>query len=186
MKPFRESKVCPWWLAYTFDNPLRRWMHDPQSILGSFVREGMIVGDIGCGMGYFTVPLAKLVGEKGTVFAVDVQQQMLDRMLKRAEKAGVAARIRPLRTNENDIGIKDPVDFLRAFWMVHETPDIPAFFTQVRSILKEGGKLLFAEPRMHVSVRAFRETLDHARQAGLAVSEGPRIRMSRAVIVSKK
>ncbi len=191
MKPLRslflrEDRVCPWWLAYSFDNPLRRWLHDPQALLGPFVREGMTVADIGCGMGYFSVPRATMGGEKGAVITVDLQQKMLDRMLKRAEKAGVAARIRPLRTAGDDIGIKEPVDFLLAFWMVHEVPDIPAFFAQVKSILKDTGKFLIAEPKMHVSERAFRETLDHARQAGFLVSEAPRIGISRAAILSKR
>ena len=49
-------------MAWTFDNPLRRWFQDPERILGSFVREGMTVADIGCGMGYFSVAMAKMIG----------------------------------------------------------------------------------------------------------------------------
>ncbi len=41
--------VCPWWLTYTFDNPLRRWIQDPVRILDNFVRPGMNVMDVGCG-----------------------------------------------------------------------------------------------------------------------------------------
>lgn len=55
----RDDRVCPWWLAYTFDNPLRRFLHDPVKLLASHVREGMTVADIGCGMGYFMVALAE-------------------------------------------------------------------------------------------------------------------------------
>ena len=48
-----HSGVCTWWIAYTFDNPLRRLIHKPQKVLGNFVKEGMTVMDLGCGMGHF-------------------------------------------------------------------------------------------------------------------------------------
>ena len=47
--------VCPWWLAYTFDNPLRRLVHNPEKMLQKFIKEGDTVVDIGCGMGYFSI-----------------------------------------------------------------------------------------------------------------------------------
>jgi ubiquinone/menaquinone biosynthesis C-methylase UbiE len=182
----REDRICPWWLAYSFDNPLRRFLHDPQTLLGPFVREGMTVADIGCGMGYFSIALAKMVGDKGAVLAVDLQQEMLDRMRKRAEKAGVASRIRSILVSEDAIGIKEPMDFALAFWMVHEVPDIPRFLSQVRSVLKETGKFLIVEPKMHVPRHRFDETVGYARVAGFQISAAPNIRISRAVILSKK
>ncbi len=188
--PFRtflmDDRVCPWWLAWTFDNPLRRFFHEPEKILGPYVHEGMTVADIGCGMGYFSLAMAKLVAEEGTVFAVDLQQKMLDVLQKRAEKAGVASRIRTVRAGDDDIGIKERVDFVLAFWMVHEVRDIPRFFTQVASILKETGKLLIVEPRVHVTNRRFQETLGHARTAGFRISDAPHIRLSRAAVLSKR
>jgi ubiquinone/menaquinone biosynthesis C-methylase UbiE len=183
---FREDRVCPWWLAYSFDNPLRRFLHDPQALLGPFIREGMTVADIGCGMGYFSIAMAKMVGDEGVVIAVDLQQKMLDRMRKRAEKADVASRIRSVLVTEDDIGIKEPVDFVLAFWMVHEVPDIPRFLSRVFPVLKEAGKFLIAEPKMHVPNRKFQETLEYARSAGFQISAAPDIRISRAVILSKK
>ena len=59
-----DGRVCPWWFAYTFDNPLRRLLHNPRKILGPYVKEGDTAVDIGCGMGPFTVELARLVGYK--------------------------------------------------------------------------------------------------------------------------
>ena len=51
--------------------------------------------DLGCGMGYFSIGMARLVGGKGKVIAVDLQQKMLDTMVKRASRSGVADRISP-------------------------------------------------------------------------------------------
>jgi ubiquinone/menaquinone biosynthesis C-methylase UbiE len=77
--------VCPWWCAwFSLSNPLRRLVHDPQVIVGPFVEPGMTVLDVGCGVGWFSIPMAQMVGEKGQVIAVDLQPQMLDMLRRRA------------------------------------------------------------------------------------------------------
>ena len=84
------AHVCPWWCArFSINNPLRRLVHDPEKIVGPYVRPGMFIMDVGCGVGWFSVPMAKMVGDQGRVIAVDLQQQMLDTLWRRAEKAGV-------------------------------------------------------------------------------------------------
>jgi ubiquinone/menaquinone biosynthesis C-methylase UbiE len=181
----RDKRVCPWWLAFTFDNPFRRFLHDPEDILGSFVAEGMTVADIGSGMGYFSIAMAKMVSSTGRVIAEDVQQKMLAIMRKRAAKAGVAERIYPVLGAYDDIKINEPLDFVLAFWMVHEVNDIRRFFSQVEAVLKEGGKVLYAEPKLHVPEYRFLEILDHAQAAGFRINDGPRIRISRTAVLSK-
>ena len=183
---FREDHVCPWWLAYSFDNPLRRFLHDPDALLGPHVKPGMTVADIGCGLGYFSLALARLAGPNGQVLAVDLQQEMLDRMRKRAAKQGLAGNIRPVLAAPDDIRIEAALDFVLCFWMVHEVPDIPRFFKQVSSVLKPGGTVLIAEPRLHVTERRFREELEFARGAGFAVMDGPPVGISRSALLIKK
>lgn len=184
--PFRrEDAICPWWLAYTFDNPLRRFLHKPDQILGPYVKQGMTAADIGCGMGYFSLAMAQMVGENGKVIAVDIQQKMLDTLRKRAVKRGVAERIRLVKAENDDIGIKEPVDFVLTFWMVHETGNIPGFLHRVSSILKKDGSVLIAEPRMHVSRRHFEQTLQQAREAGFTATAGPKVRISRSAVLRK-
>ena len=70
--------VCPWWGGYFIDNWFRRWLHSPERILAPYVKPGMSVLDFGCGMGIFSVAMARMVGDEGQVIAVDVQQQMLE------------------------------------------------------------------------------------------------------------
>jgi hypothetical protein len=53
---FLEHHVCPWWLCFAFDNPLRRLVHDPVRILGDFVRPGQTVLDVGLAWGIFRFP----------------------------------------------------------------------------------------------------------------------------------
>jgi cyclopropane fatty-acyl-phospholipid synthase-like methyltransferase len=177
-------------MAWTFDNPLRKLFQDPERILGSFVRDGMIVADIGCGMGYFSVAMAKMVGPGGRVLSVDLQEKMLEHLRRRAIRAGVADRITTTLTELDDIKISEQVDFILAFWMVHEVKDIPRFFGQVAKVLKPGGKVLYVEPRMHVTQKRFEEILRYATDAGLTagltVGDGPEVGMSRASVLERQ
>ena len=179
-----EHHVCPWWLAYTFDNPLRRLIHNPRKILSGYVKEGMTVMDVGCGMGYFTLGLAELVGDAGKVIAVDLQQQMLDITLKRATKKGLEHRIILHRAAPTAIGFTTPVDFVLAFWMVHETPDPEKFFAEIVSILKPAGKIVYTEPAFHVPEKKYHKILSAAKKSGLTKSHDLKIAFSRATLLT--
>jgi len=178
--------VCPWWLAYTFDNPLRRIFHKPEEMFAPYLKEGMTAIDLGCGMGYFSIGMARMVGESGKVLSVDLQQQMLDTLMQRAKKAGVAGRITPLLCDASNIGHHDEVDFALAFWMAHETPDQFNFLTQVQAILKKSGKLLLAEPKLHVTGGEFQETLTIAHKIGFKRIGSPMISLIHAALLEKQ
>jgi len=136
-------------------------------------------------MGYFTIPLAKLVGVTGKVIAADLQQQMLDGIQHRAIKAGVQERIQLHLTKADSIGINNPIDFCLPFWMVHEVPDRNHFLNEISSKLKPGGLMLIAEPRMQVSQADFNKTLEIAKNAGLSVVDRPGIFLIHSVLLKK-
>ena len=179
------KRICPWWMAYTFDNPLRRIFHKPEEIFLPYLHEGMTVVDLGCGMGFFSLGMAKLVGETGTVISVDLQQQMLDTLKNRAEKAGVANRINTFLCDANNIGSHKAVAFALAFWMVHETPDEMNFFKQVYALLRKSGKLLLAEPKLHVTGVEFQKTLAIADKVGFKFIDSPIISLSHTALLEK-
>ena len=180
-----DDHVCPWWLAYTFDHRLRRLLHNPEKILSPYVREGMTALDIGCGMGFFSISMAKLVGASGSVIAVDLQQKMLDNLEKRAKHAGVADRIITHRCEPENIGNHRNIDFTLTFWMVHEVPNLQKFLTQIYNALKSGGKYLLVEPKIHVSADSFEKTVKIAGQVGFKMLETPPVAISRAVLFGK-
>ena len=68
--------VCPYWIGYFLINPFRKYIHNPQEILGEYIKPGMKVIDYGCAMGYFSLPMAKMVGESGKVYGFDIQDKM--------------------------------------------------------------------------------------------------------------
>ena len=180
------ARVCPWWYAFAFDNWFRRVLLRPEKMFEPYVRPGMTVLDVGCGMGVNAIALARMVGDQGRVIAVDLQQKMLDVLEKRAERAGVAQRISAHRCEPDSIGIDTEVGFAVAFWMLHEAPDAASFLGQVRSCLCPGGKLLVVEPRAHVSAEAFQEMLAAAKAAGLTLCGEPRIRLSRVAVLVRE
>jgi ubiquinone/menaquinone biosynthesis C-methylase UbiE len=178
-----HAEVCPWWLCFTFDNFIRRRLQNPFKILSPYIKEGYQVLDVGPGMGYFTIPAAKLVGATGRVVAADLQKHMLAAILRRAVKAGVQDRIILHQTEPDRIGVSCLFDFCLVFWMVHEVSDRKRFLSDIAAVLKPGGTMLLAEPKLHVSKVNFNLTLNICLEIGLQVSEQPKIFISNAVLL---
>jgi len=156
--------------------PLRRLVHDPRRVLAGLALPGDTVIDIGCGPGYFTLPLAKAVGPSGRVVAVDLQPAMLEQVRARAERAGLAPRVELRPCSAETLGELPVADAALAFAVVHELPDVARFCGEVAAVLRPGGRLLVVEPRGHVSAAAFAATLALAAAAGLLQVAAPRAR----------
>ena len=182
---FNQDHVCPWWLISLFDNPLRRFFHNPEKMFKTYIYEGMTIFDIGCGMGYFTIGLAKLTGSKGKVIAIDLQQEMLNGVKLRAARAGVSQQVHLQQCNSDNLGINKIGDFALTFWMAHEVPNIKHFMTQIFLNLKSEGKYLLVEPIIHVSKRKFHSMMDVAFHTGFKRVDHPSISFSRSVLFEK-
>lgn len=181
------THCCPWWLAYFFDNPLRRFFHKPETMLAPYLKPGMTVLDLGCGMGYFSIAMAKMVGDKGKIISVDIQKKMLAIMQTRATKAGVIDRIKPVLSNGVEIGVKEKtVDFALAVWMVHEVRGLDNFLRQIRDCMNHGAKLFVIEPTRHVSLKQFQQEISEIERAGFTKIEEPKVSISHAAIFTKK
>jgi ubiquinone/menaquinone biosynthesis C-methylase UbiE len=183
-----DHDVCPWWVGYLLANPLRRLVQKPEKILMPYVKEGMTVMDVGSAMGFFTLPLAKLVGDQGRVIAVDLQEKMIRSLKRRAQKAGLASRIETRICSSESLGIDDladSVDVALAFAVLHEMPDSAAAILSIAQSLRSGGLFLMAEPTGHVSTEGFRQTSEAALQQGLEVVSKPVISRSHAVVMRK-
>ena len=183
------EKVCPAWLGYFLASPIRKLIHPPQTILTPYAEEGMTVLDIGCGMGFFSIPLARMVGAQGRVICVDMEERMLKGLEKRARRAGVSTRIETRLCYQHTIGLQDlaeKIDFALAFAVVHEVPDPPRFFAELSATIVPSGIVLLAEPKGHVSEEEFTSTLSMAKQQGFTTVKTPQIFRSRSVLLKKE
>jgi 2-polyprenyl-3-methyl-5-hydroxy-6-metoxy-1,4-benzoquinol methylase len=180
--------VCPWWLGYILLNPFRKFYHNPELMLKPYIKRGMKVVDYGCAMGYFSLPMAKLVGEMGQVYAIDIQQKMIKWLNRRVRKAGLEHIITPVLITENtDFNeLTGQIDFALLFAMVHEVPDKKELFNTIGKIVKSGGTVLFAEPCGHVSLTAFENSITVASSSGFEESARIRIAGSHAVVLKSK
>ncbi len=181
-------RVCPWWLGYALLNPLRRLLERPEALLAPWLREGMVVLEPGPGMGYFTLPLAHLVGPSGRVVAVDLQERMLEALRRRAERAGLADRVETRLATEGSLGVEDlagRVDLCVAIHVAHEMPDPGGFFRQVRQALVPGGRVVVVEPRGHVSEAQLESIVAAALEAGLEVEQRPLPGAARSAVLRR-
>jgi 2-polyprenyl-3-methyl-5-hydroxy-6-metoxy-1,4-benzoquinol methylase len=181
-------RVCPWWLGYLLASPLRRLLQDPVAILNPYLREGMTVLEPGPGMGFFTLEMARQVGPRGRVIAVDVQPRMIAGLKRRLAKAGLLERTDVRLAPSESLGLQDlegKVDFVLAMAVVHELPSSSRFFAEVAQAMKPGATLFLAEPSGHVKPGAFEAELQDAAAAGLEVTDRPAIPRSRAALLQK-
>jgi len=171
-----RHRVCPWWLGYWLVNPLRRLVEPPHRLFGPLVRPGMLVLEPGCGMGYFTLDLARRVGARGRVVAVDLQERMLAALRRRARRRGLAGRVDARLATSASLGVADldgSVDLAVALHVAHEVPDQARFFAELAAALRPGAVLLLVEPPGHVTEAELAASLAAARAAGLRPRPGP-------------
>jgi len=181
----RNNRVCPVEHAGSLDNIVRRWLQSPRKILEPFITEGMTVLDLGCGPGFFTIDLARLVGPSGQVIAADLQPGMLAKVREKIRGTELEVRITLHQCREKMIGLSDHVDFILAYYMVHEIPEKFSLFSELVKIIKPEGRMLLVEPPFHVSRSDFEKTLETARRAGFVTAKGPVIFLSKTSVLQR-
>jgi ubiquinone/menaquinone biosynthesis C-methylase UbiE len=181
----KKDRICPVALAGYLDNRFRRWFQNPLKILRPYIKDGMTVLDLGCGPGFFSIDIAQMVGKTGRVIASDLQEGMLQKLRDKIQGTELEGRIIVHQSQENKIGLSEDVDFVFAFYMVHEVPNQGEFFKEIGTIVKPKGQVFIVEPPFHVSKRAFEETIRTAEEAGFKAIERPKVLFSKASILRR-
>jgi len=165
--------VYPWWGGALLASPLHRLFLCPESLLRPYVSEGMTVVDFGCGMGFFSLPLAESVGASGKVHCIDLQERMLRGLERRAAREGLSERIETRLCGPESIGAEELAglaDFVLVVHVLHELPDRDRFLAELAALLKPGGRALVLEPRRRVSEADLEAIVAGASEAGLGCS----------------
>lgn len=179
-----KYRVCPMERAGQLDSRLRRWLQNPQKILTPYIDQGMTVLDFGCGPGFFTIDMAKMVGKEGKVIASDLQNGMLKKLQEKIDGYGETG-IELHQCSEDKIGLNQEIDFIFAFYVVHEVGDQKKFFDEVKSLLKPGGKIFIVEPPIHVRRSAFKKMIALAENTGFSIVERPKVFLGQTVVFEK-
>lgn len=185
MSEKNKNRICPVKCAKILDSTFRKFLQNPRKLLKPFIKDGMTVLDVGCGPGFFSIELAKLVGKSGTVIAADLQGGMLEIVKKKIRHTEFENIISLHKCEENKIGVVTKADFILVFYMFHEVPEKENFLQELKSILKPDGRIYMTEPRFHVSKIEFLEIINLCKKIGFEVVEEPKIFLSRAVILKK-
>lgn len=176
-------------MGYFLVSPLRWLYQNPEKILAPFIKSGMTVLEIGPGMGYFTLPMARTVGQSGRIVCVDIQERMLKSLMRRAKRAGVAKQIITRVASPDSLKVDDfagRVDFVLAFAVVHEVPNQESLFREIHRTMKSDSLLLISEPTGHVNAEHFEKMVATASSLGFDKVSSPKIRGSISVVLKMR
>jgi len=128
------------------DSPKRREMLPTRTVLNKIgLNEGARLADIGCGIGYFSIPAADVIGPQGIVFALDVSKEMIEELDKKIEENGIE-NIRTVITDKYNFKLEDnSVSYAFICTVLHEIEDGMAFINETKRILALGGKIAVVE-----------------------------------------
>jgi len=175
--------------AAHLDTPFRRFLYRPERLAERYVKPGDRVLDLGCGPGFFSREFAKRAGEKGQVFSVDLQDEMLRIVRCNLEPEGLLPRVITHQCTPDSINL--PTDLLGTFdaaftiFVVHEVPDPERLFREIAALLKPGGTLFVSEPPVIVSGREFQDKIGLAESVGFRQVERSWFFLNRAAVLEK-
>ena len=140
---------APPFIGRFLDSDLRRWVQPPDKLIErSGIEPGMVVMELGCGSGAFTTFVARAVGERGKVYAVDIQQAMLkqlERKLAKEENKDIT-NIELKQASAYELPLEDEsIDLVYMVTVLEEIPDRGRALREIMMVLKPGGILAVTE-----------------------------------------
>ena len=123
-----------------------RWQKPEALIRLLDIEKGSAVADVGCHEGYMTFKLARHVGEKGMVYAVDLDEGKLGKLNRRAEEQKLT-QIRVIKGSESDPKLlQNSLDGVMILDTYHEMDAHEEVLQHIKASLKQGGRLVICEP----------------------------------------
>ncbi len=182
-----EDHICPPSVAKWLNLPLRKLLENPRKLMKDYVKEGDTAIDFGCGGGFFTVELSRMVGNGGKVYAVDLQPEMLEITRKFTRRKKALDNIFLHQCETDSIGLDDvQSDFFLAAYVVHETMDSDRFFEMSAELMKPGSYMLVLEPKGHVSKEIFETTKREALSNSLKIEKAYTSITTRGMVLRKE
>ncbi len=141
----RHGRLFQPWDLGLLEGPDRDMWQKPEQIMDALgVADGAVVADLGAGGGWFTIRLARRVGPNGTVYAEDIQRQMLEAIDRRVAREGLR-NVQTVLGSSKDPRLPAPVDAVLIVEAYNEMEDPVALFSNVRRTLRRGGRVGMVE-----------------------------------------
>ena len=172
MKRFVHFPAPPF-VRYFLDSRLRKWMQ-PASLLiaRSGIKKGSTVLKIGCGSGAYILDLARAVGKDGIVYALDIQQSMLDhvnRKLSKEQNRDIK-NVKLVLGNAYELPFDDQsLDAISMITVLQEIPDKQKALAEMTRVLKQDGRVAVTELLVDPDYRSRKTTTRQVTAAGLEV-----------------
>jgi ubiquinone/menaquinone biosynthesis C-methylase UbiE len=170
---------------YFGEEALRRKWRNPETTLKSIgLSAGMVFVDVGCGDGFFAIPAAQLVGEKGVVYAVDVEASAIERLKKKAVARGLRNLNARVGAAEETIFCEECADIVFYGRVLHDFRDPARVLRNAKRMIKPAGTLVdldwkkkptlfgppvrirFSEEQAEGLIKAAGFTIESVREAG--------------------
>lgn len=171
--------------SWTLSNKFRNWTQPPLKMLDNNIKAGMRVLDFGCGNGYMTFPLAQIVGKEGKIYAVDLQQEMLNELELKSRSMPQKEQIEFHRCEPEAVNLNKKVDAVVCCYVLHEVPNKTATLQDFYSALEDKGVFHLIEPPFHVTKKQFSNQIDKALEVGFKLVERKRIGLNHVALFSK-
>jgi predicted methyltransferase len=126
--------------AHVFDDPERdAWQKPHQVIQALALKPDAVVADLGAGTGYFSVRLARML-PKGTVYAADVEPDMVKYLDERAKREGLS-NLKPVASSGSDARLPAKVDLVLLVDVYHHIEERERYFSRLAGSLAPGGRV---------------------------------------------
>jgi ubiquinone/menaquinone biosynthesis C-methylase UbiE len=142
------SNIAYWTIRLMHDNPLLPLVRNPCRLLkAAGLEEGQKVIEVGCGPGFFTIPAARIVGDEGHVYAVDIHPLAVKTVKEKIKRNGIK-NVKPLLANASDTGLSDgSIDLAFLFGLRYVSGGLANVLCELHRVLKSGGTLSFEKTR---------------------------------------
>jgi len=142
------SRFVFWTITLMHDNPLLPIFRNPYQLLrAAGLRQGQKVLEVGCGPGFFTIPAARIVGEDGLIYAIDVNPFAIRRIKNKIAKERLR-NVKPSLTNASNTGLPESsIDLAFLFGLRYVAGGLRSVISEMHRILKPGALLSFEKTR---------------------------------------
>jgi ubiquinone/menaquinone biosynthesis C-methylase UbiE len=131
------------------ERDVEKWLEEDgeEFLKGIGIKQGQTVLDFGCGEGHYAIPAAKLVGEKGKVYAVDKDEQALHRLLRKISDKNIKS-IEVIKEESKTSLENNLVDFIVCFDVLHYVKERKVLYYEFKRVLRQKG-ILSLYPKHH-------------------------------------